>query len=102
MSKYKRYIFFYICEVSYSNFKFSNFSTHINYCKILNKKLNESNLSSVDTIHIYNIFNLLDKVFSIDKEESIRYILEFYSLDTEQILLFENAVKLNRVFYFDL
>ena len=88
-----------ICEISYNNFKRSSFSTHVNYCIILNKKIQESNISVSDTKDIHRIFDMLGKIFSIDKEEGAKYVMEFYSMKPEQILLLEESViRTNKVF----
>jgi hypothetical protein len=99
MNKYKNYIFLSICEVSYSNFTKTNYSTYLNYCKTIFLNLNSGTVNRKDMEDIGNIFNMLSQVYSLDKETSAKFIFEFYSLDSDKILLLEKSVRFTNTYF---
>lgn len=93
MNTYVNYIYLIICEVSLEMFKKTNFVTYSNYCKEMGNSLKNQNLSLQDRRTFMAIYEKLDPIFSLDTDESAKYIAQFFELDSSRINLFERIVR---------
>ena len=79
MVVYENYIYLTICEVSFNSFKTTRFSTYLNYCKSIKQSINSNDLTKKEMFDINEIFDNLDKIYSLSYNDIGKYILNFFS-----------------------
>ncbi len=99
MNKLDNYIYLTICEVAMKDFKKTNYSSFVNFCKGIAYSLNHGNLSSREKGYIISVFNVLDVIYSMDDETTSRYISDFFNMESERIRAFEICVMETMEFF---
>lgn len=78
IKKFEYHIYYAICESSSILFESSNFSTYNSFCETLRLSLINSNLSSKDIYRINKINEWLDKMFGLDYDTNVKYIMDYF------------------------
>jgi hypothetical protein len=78
MNKLDNYIFLSIAEISYECFKKTKFMTYTGYCNTLNHSLKSGIFSNQERNDLMKIITYLEKIYSLSKDETNRYILTFF------------------------
>lgn len=99
MDSYKNYIYLTICEVNLISFKNTSFLTYTNYCREMAIKVNNGNLTSRDKREVAKIFDAVEPIFSLNREEIGKHIVGYFNLSSERIKDFEMAVKSTKEFF---
>ena len=97
---YDYYVYMTICEVTMDLHKRSRFPSYLGYCNTVKTYLLDSN-SKIDNsfIHMSEIVDRLEKLFSMDLKTIGEYIFDFF-ID-EQYKKFEKPVHAMKVFDFN-
>jgi hypothetical protein len=99
MKKLDNYIYLTICEVAMNEMKKTNYVSFVSFCKGIAYSLKAANLSSKETGIIINITNMLDKIYSMDEVATANYVVDFFLMDNERILVFQKCVMETQEFY---
>lgn len=99
MVVYENYIYLTICEVSFNSFKTTRFSTYLNYCKSIKQSINSNDLTKKEMFDINEIFDNLDKIYSLSYNDIGKYILNFFSLHDDKIIDFQKIIMLTKEYY---
>lgn len=99
MNKLDTYIHLTICEVAMKEFKNTNYSSFVNFCKGIGYSLNHGDLSSREKSCIIAIVNMLDKIYTMDADTTGRYISDFFNMEAERIRGFEFCVMETKEFF---
>ena len=78
MGNVDNHIYLKICESSYEIFESSNYGTYRNFCKIIKTDIETNSYGAKTKERIYLISMVIDKVFSLELDENIRYIKNFF------------------------
>ena len=88
-----------ICETSIELIKETNFVTYVNYCRCIGASLRARKLSQLEKAHIVKIFDVLEKIYSLNETELGNYIYDYFNLDSEHINKFERVVRMTKEYY---
>lgn len=97
MQKFEFHIYYAICESSLTLFESSNFSTYNAFCENLKLSLINHNLSSNDIHRIGKINKWLDKIFGLDYDTNIKYIMDYF-IDGHHSNFHKLVVQINNNF----
>ena len=96
MTKYENHIYLTICEVSLETYKKSVFLTYVNYCRNMGRSLESELLTTSQNKDLIKIMDMLDIIFTLNTEDTGKYICDYFNQDLMKILEFEKCVKLTQ------
>lgn len=99
MTKLESYIHLTICEIAMREFKNTNYSSFVNFCKGIGYSLNNGNLSTKEKACIIGVVEILDKIYTMDAETTGRYISDFFNMEAERIRGFELCVMESKEYF---
>ena len=99
MNKYKNYIFLSICEETIKRFKLTSYQSYTVYCKSFTYAFNDGKLNSRELIDLEQVYKVISIIYSITYDEFAKMVDEFFSLPTEDLVVFEKAVRMTDEYF---
>lgn len=99
MNKFDNFVMLTICEVSFKQFKKSNYTSFPNYCFGLGYAIRGGNPSSRERVDLSEVAIMLEKIYGFTFDESGQYIALFFNLDVTRFTDFESIVRGTMEFY---
>ena len=79
--------------------KKTNYVSFVNYCSGMAYSLRQGSLYSREKEAIINITNILDKIYSLDDMVTADYIVDFFNMESDKILVYQKCVMETLEFY---
>lgn len=94
---YVNYIYLTICETSLKLYAQTSYKTYPEYCKAMARSIDYKQFSKVEIRHLIAITEKINIVYSLPKEETGKYIKEFF--ESDRVVDFQTSVLMTKKFF---
>ena len=94
---YVNYIYLTICETSLRLYTETKHKTYSEYCKGMSRAIDYKQFSKLEIRHLVRITEILNTVYSLSKEDTGKYIKDFFDLNEHED--FQTSVLLTKKFF---